>query len=124
MTSERGRDREQGYPEGRGKKWFPERMSDPPCQRLLKGGGRQRESGMRGVQEAGVMELRKGLRMLRVRRMECGWCPSVWFGQMGGKRHREHTGSLKKEQRGTYGNGEVSFGQAGARCLWNGIRIT
>lgn len=64
MTSERGRDQEQGYPEGRGKKWFPERMSDPPCQRLLKGGGRQRESGMRGVQEAGVTELRKGLRML------------------------------------------------------------
>lgn len=79
---------------------------------------------MRGVQEAGVTELRKGLRMLRVRRKECGWCPSIWFGQMGGKRHREHTGSLKKEQRGTYGNGEVSFGQAGARCLWNGIRIT
>lgn len=79
MTSERGRDREQGYPEGRGKKWFPERMSDPPCQRLLKGGGRQRESGMRGVQEAGVTELRKGLRMLRVRRKECGWCPSVWW---------------------------------------------
>lgn len=91
---------------------------------LLKGRGRQGESGMRGVQGAEVTELRKGLRMLGVRRKDRGWCPSVWFGQMGGKRHQGHTGSLKKGQQDMHGNGEVSFRQVEVRCLWNGIRIT
>lgn len=43
-------------------------MSDPPCQMLLKGEGRQRDRVMGGVQGAEVTGLRKGPRVLGVRR--------------------------------------------------------
>lgn len=76
---------------------------------LWKGGGRQRERGMGGVQEAERTGLRRRLQMLGgIRTVDGAQGSALGKWLEGGA--KVYAGSLEEEQQGTCGNREVSFG--------------